>query len=212
MTTDVRQRRAERHRQQRLRNLLPRYGKLALLAAVAVAVVGAAATFYKPPEVERFAHDHATFATFIGGERVGFAHPDYDASKRGHGPPHMHTNDGREVWHIEGRFPGGTPDMTLEALFGYHSVVFQEGYMKLDRAAGHNGTEWRDEGNATWQVYVSKMAGDARGPFEPAPEGARYVPQDMDQVLITYGELTPAELARQQAAVPAPPGEGRPAG
>lgn len=208
MTSDVRQRRAERAKRERFHHLLPRYGKYALIGIIAVAVVAAAATFYKPPAVEAFAHDHATFGVFIGGQDVGFSHPDYDASKRGHGPPHMHSSDGRAVWHIEGRFPGGKPDLTLEDLFVYHSVKFRGGSMQLDTMAGHNGTEWRDQGNATWQVFVSRMAGDQRAPFEGV-EGdiSQYVPQNMEKVLITYGEPTPADLARQQSLVPAPPGD-----
>lgn len=206
MAGDVRRRRAERVRQQRLKHLLPVYGKYILIAVVLVAAIGAAATFYKPGPGKRFAHDHASFAVFLGGEQVRFVSPDYDASTLGMGPPHMHVGDGKEVWHIEGSFPDGTPDLTLEDMFVYNGVKFRQGYMKLDAKGGHNGTEWRDQGNATWQVYVSKMVGDRRGPFEPVADYAQYMPQDLDQVLLTYGELTPEELARQQRAVPPPPG------
>lgn len=209
MGSDVRQRRAERVKRQRLQLWAPRYGRYVVIALVVVVAAAAAATFLQPSTGDRFAHDHATFAMFVGGERVGFAHPDYDASRRGHGPPHMHVGDGKEVWHLEGTFPGGKPDLTLERTFSYMAVAFRDGYAKLDTLGGHNGTEWRDQGSATWQVFVSRLVGDDRTPFERiAASASQYKPQNMDRLLVTYGDLPPEELARQQAAVPAPPGEG----
>lgn len=204
--SDVRERRAARVRHQRWKDFLPHYGKYILVAVVLVAALGAAATWYQPPVGKRFAHDHASFAVFIEGERVIFVHPDYDAGKRGMGPPHMHVGDGREVWHIEGSFPGGKPDMTLPDLFIYHGVKVREGSLQLDTAAGHNGTTWNDQGNKTWQLYVSRHDGDRRAPFV-VEAFTTYRPQNLDKLLITYGDLTSDELTRQQATVPTPPGE-----
>lgn len=215
MAEDVRARRAQRVKEQRAKSMMANYRWHLLGAVVLIAVVGTLVAFPglipAGPPAERFAHDHATFAVFINGERVNFAHPDYDASKRGMGPPHMHVSDGKEVWHIEGNFPDGKPDQTLEELFVYNTVTFRDGYMKLDTLAGHNGSEWRDQGNATWQVFFSKFGVDARLPFERVEgDPSAYVPQNLDQLLITYGDPTPEELARQQAAVAAPPGEPQP--
>lgn len=207
MVSDVRRRRAERARHGRWRHLLPQYGKYALIGVVLVAAIGAAATIYQPPAAKKFIHDHATFAVFIGGEQERFVHRDYDMGVRGMNTPHMHVGDGMEVWHIEGSFEGGVSDVTVEdSLQVANGVIFRQGYMKLDTMGGHNGSEWRDQGNATWKVYVSKMVGDERGPFELAPEGPQYIPRNLDEVLITYGDLSEEELARQQAAVPRPPG------
>lgn len=207
MGSDARRRRAERVRRRRLKTALPKYGKYVLILVVLVATIAAAATFVKLPPGKRFIHDHASFALFIGGEKVSFVHPDYDAGQRGMGPPHMHIGDGREIWHIEGSFVGGRSDLTLADSSLYNGVTFRQGSMKLDTLGGHNGTEWRDQGNATWEVYVSRMVGDQRAPFERI-EGdySQYAPQNLDMILVTYGDLTPEELARQQAAVPQPPG------
>lgn len=204
--SDVRERRAEHARKARRRGIPETAGRYAMIAGVVILIavgVGWAAT-HQPPG-KRFIHEHASWSIFIDDEHVSFVGSNYDVSTRGMGPPHMHVGDGREVWHIEGQFSNGTSDLTLEKMFTYTSVLFHQGYMKLD-SPGHNGTEWRDAGNATWKVYVSKMAADQRGPFDLIPgDYSQYVPQNQDKVLVTYGSLTPDALAREEAAVPAPP-------
>lgn len=219
---DIRARRAERVKQDKMKNFLPMYGKYILIAVILIAAIGAAATFYKPPPVKKFAHEHPAFSIFADGEQVTFNHQDYDASRISD-KVHFHIRgplQDASTWHVEAMFPGGIPDLSLSQIFGQYGVTFAKGRMKLDTKDGHTGQEYADAGNKTWHLYVSKMtAGEERQPFVEVtagsallPEGAArtngdysaYVPRDLDKMLLHYGPADAATIAAQQAQVPDP--------
>lgn len=211
MAQDVRRRRAERVRQERLKSWLPRYGKYILVAVVIVAAVGLAANFYTPPPAKKFIHEHPSFAMFIENEEVSFNHVDYDISKISD-KVHMHYRGdpaSMATWHVESSYPGGVSDTTLADIFAQYGLTFRQGYLKLDTHDNHNGSEWPDRAPKVWRVFVSKSVanetGNQRLPFEEVTgDYSKYVPRDLDKILVTYGDLTPATVAAQQQQVPDP--------
>lgn len=218
---DVRARRAERVKADRVKNFLPQYGKYIAAAVLIIAVAAAIATFYHPPLPNKFAHEHPAFAIFADGERYDFNDPAYDSSRIAD-KVHFHIRgplQDASTWHVEANFPGGIPNLPLKDIFGQYSVVFGKGRLKLDTLDGHRGEEWLDSGNKTWRVFVSKQAvGADRQPFAELtagsallPEGAArdggdyslYVARDLDKILITYG-ADDATAAQQQTQVTDP--------
>jgi hypothetical protein len=212
MAEDVRRRRAERVKQQRLKTALPKYGRYALIAVVVILAVGAAMVLYKPASPLKFGHEHPSFSLFIGGQEVSFNSVDYDiANIKNH--VHMHTAAGDPVrahtWHLESNFPNGIPDLTLQHIFAQYGVTFSQGYLKLDTHDEHNGSEFRDTGSTVWHVFLSKnianSTGNQRQAFEPVPgDYSQAIPRDGDKFLITYGDLTPEEITREEGLVPDP--------
>ena len=211
MAEDVRRRRAERVRQDRVKNAVSQYGKYVLIALVAIAAIGLAAAVYKPPPVEKFAHEHPAYALYIEGEHVTFNHPDYDA-RAINDKVHIHYRGDEAsaaTWHVEANFPNGIPDLTLQQIFAQYGLTFRHGYLKLDTKDGHNGTEWPDRGDHRWRVFVSKVVvgenGNERQPFTEVPgDYSQYVPRDFEKILITYGNLTAEQIQMQQQAIPEP--------
>lgn len=221
----VRARRAERVKQDKWKNFLPAYGKYILIAVVLVAAIGAAATFYKPPQPNKFAHEHPAFTIFADGQQIDFNHQDYDASKISD-KVHFHIRgplQDASTWHVEASFPGGIPNLGLDDIFGQYGVTFRKGSMQLDTKDGHTGQTFADAGNKTWHVYVSKATNTASGiqrePFVELtpgstllPEGSardtgdysQYAARDLDKILLHYGPGDPATIAQQQAQVPDP--------
>jgi hypothetical protein len=212
MADDIRAKRAERVRQQRARRALPQY-KWYIVGAIVLVAIVAAALLYKGPPIERFAHEHASYMIYVQGEPVSFAHPAYDISSVSE-RVHMHINEqgGGAIWHLEARFPNGIPDLSMRRIFSYYGLDFGVGHLRLDTADNHNGSEFRDQGNQTWQVLVSKLLPDAknatvRDSFRPLTgDYTAYTPRDGDKILITYGDPTPDELLRQEASIPPVPG------
>jgi hypothetical protein len=215
MAEDVRRRRAERVKQQRAKTLVPKYKWHILAAIIVVAGVGIAFSGVLPagPAAKKFGHEHPTFLLMIGGQEVSFNDPAYDLNRGvGGGRVHMHYSGPGDptkmnTWHVEAFFPGGIPDVTMKAIFEQYQVTFSQGYVKLDKLDSHNGTEWRDTGNQTWHVFVSRTVDHApqgnRTAWEQVPgDYSQFVPRDGDHILITYGDLSPTEIARQEALVP----------
>lgn len=214
MAEDVRRRRAEKVRQERMKTMLPRYKWYLIIGGILIVVLVAAAAFPglipqgAPPK--QFVHKHASFSMFVNNEEVSFANPEYDHGKLG-ATAHFHFNEagGGHVFHIEGSFPAGNPDLTLDKIWEPFGVIVKRGEVKLDTHDGHNGSTWRDTGNLTWKVYVSKYT-TTRGPFVEVQDYMAYAPQEFDLFLMTYGNPTPEQLAAQQASIPEPPGTGTP--
>jgi hypothetical protein len=212
MAEDVRRRRAERVKQDKLKNFIPLYGRYIAIAVVLIVAGAAVAMFYHPPAAKSFVHKHAAFAIYVNGQEFSFADPAYDHQQIG-GTAHFHFNEagGGHIFHIEGSFPGGNPDIPLPLLFEPYNVMISQGYLKEDtRIPSHNGSEWRDAGNSTWKLYVSKLGASAREDFVQVQDYLSYKPQEHDKFLFTYGNPSPADLAAQERSIPDPPGEGQP--
>lgn len=215
---DVRQRRAERVKQQKGKNFVADNWKgLAiggiLLLVVAVAVANPGGILPQGAKPLKFAHEHPTYFVFIENERVEWNHGDYDISKISD-KVHLHI-DGRPAraatWHVESRFPDGIPDLSLEKVFAQYGVHVRQGTLKLDTHDGHNGTEWKDTGAKKWRMFVSKMivnsttgANERQAFVEQTGDYSQYAPRDLDQILLTYGDLTPEMIAAQQAQATEP--------
>lgn len=149
-----------------------------------------------------FAHEHVAFALFLGGERVLFNHSDYDLSSVRQVRAHLHVTekDGGGIVHVEDRFPGGVPDVTLAEFFALHGVRLANGSLTLDTRDGHNGTTWNDTAAARWRVLVQAAPNATWNASSPA-----LVLRDGQRILVAYGTLSPEEIEREEAAVPTPP-------
>lgn len=161
---------------------------------------------------EKFAHEHATFALFIRGQRVSFDHGAYDIRNIS-GKVHLHTLDatgalvpgGGSKWHLEGLFNHGQANLTLAQIFAQYGVTFRPSFLALDRLDGHDGSSWPDAGADVWRVFHRNATASPGGPFALAGgDYTAFVPRDGFQVLLTYGHDDDAELARQTAAIPSP--------
>jgi hypothetical protein len=211
MPDDIRARRAERARREKRKGMpkqMARYAVYAVIGLAIVAAVGWAAT-HQPP-AKKFAHEHAAFSMFVNGQQVDFGSPQYDCrAAQICDAVHMHTaseTPESHVLHIEGLYLGGNPDWTLQKTFEQYGFRFAKGDITMDTRAGHDGKEYRDQGNATWRFLVSKVAGEQRQPFQNVtdlvPDYTQYVPREQDKVLMTYGDLTPQQIQQQEQSIP----------
>jgi hypothetical protein len=155
----------------------------------------------------KFAHEHAAFALFLAGERVAFNDTAYDLSRVGQVRAHLHVTerDGGSIVHVEGAFPGGVPNVTLQEFLAIHGVRFAPPSLTLDAQDHHNGTTWNDTAAVAWQVWLQP---GRNASWEPAAPGLLL--RDGQRVLLTYAPLGSAEIAAQQGAVPEPPRLARP--
>jgi hypothetical protein len=211
MADDIRARRAERARQEKLKGMPKQMARYAVVVAViALVVVGIAYAATHQPPAKRLVHEHAAFQWYIEGQPISFRSGDYDCNLA-HlcDLVHMHFNpanpetDETDVLHIEGYYPGGTPDWNLAKIFGQYGMTIQPTNIQLDTKGGHNGTDWRNTGNLTWAAYVSAATLDRRGAFEPVPgDWTQHVPRDREKLLLTYGPHDPAELQREEQSIP----------
>lgn len=220
MAEDQRSRRAERVKQQRMKMVLPRY-KWPIIGVACIVGLTLAAALAPPnllpagPCAKRITHQHAAFSMFVEDQQVSFRDPAYYYETTNfRDSVHLHqdsptaevaTGDATDILHIEGSFPCGNPTWTLAQVLGQYGVTIEQGHLKLDTRDHHNGTDWRDNGNHTLQVYVSKgnATTGVRGAFEKfAGDLSAYIPVSRDKILITFGAPTPEELLRQQGTLP----------
>jgi hypothetical protein len=213
MADDIRARRAERARQEKMKGMPKQMARYAVYG-VAVVVIAAGVWYAAShqPLPKKFVHEHAEFMWLVDGQQVSFRAPDYDFQSGFNDVVHMHTRGGSEgdtsdVLHIEGSYVGGNPDWGLKKIFEQYGMKVSPGDITFDTKDAHNGSRWVDSGNATWHFLVSKVTGTTRGPFVNitslvGPDYTSYVPRDQDKVLMSYGAYTLADLQRQGSTIP----------
>ncbi|MCA1813996.1 MAG: hypothetical protein LC624_08600 [Halobacteriales archaeon] len=188
---------------------LARYAPVIVVAALVIIGVYWAATHQPPPK--KFVHEHAAFAWYADGQELSFRSLDYDFASGFQDVVHMHAQgaegDASDVLHIEGSYVGGNPDWTVKRIFEQYGMKITPGDITFDSKDGHHGQRFADQGNATWHFLVSKVTGTTRGPFVnistlAGADYTSYVPREQDKILMTYGDLTQAQLAQQEASIP----------
>ena len=180
-----------------------------ILLAVAV-VVGAYMLFNSTPVAPPAYHVHADFAVYVNGEKLDFAQQRY-MSEKAPGKTlakyvHLHGEDGN-VLHFH------APRVTLGDFFESIGMELDENCFTDDR----NATYCKDgftAGNVpgdycylndqnqricnqnqeikTLKFYVNGQLHEKFG---------NYVPKDLDRILITYGNETPAQLHAQLQSI-----------
>ncbi|MBP7057470.1 hypothetical protein KBB08_03185 [Candidatus Gracilibacteria bacterium] len=131
-------------------------------------------------------HIHADFAVYIDGKQFDFVQEKYmtstDVCHVATGEEHLHLHDmngtvahSHEAGHTWGDF------------FGDLNFKLATGELTTD-----DGTAYRNVGNKQWYYLVNGQS---------VPSLADYELKDLDRVLLSYGELSPALLATQMESV-----------
>lgn len=139
-------------------------------------------------------HEHATFRVFDEGKMLRFQSPRFDMSAGMPMRSHFHQPDDATI-HLEGGCS------TVASLFGVLGMKLRPGYLELDDVL-HGGKVLQDQDNRTLQFWLMP----AKGEWTLDPDLPQHQPRAREMFLVTYGNPTPAELAREQAAIPNPPG------
>ena len=166
------------------------------LAAVGVAAIivlsggvwGASKLASLGPEKCNF-HEHASFRVFDEGQQLSFQHPRFDMRNMAM-KAHMHQPNDYQV-HLE----GGCAN--VKTFFSLMGMSLKPGYLKLDTEL-HVGKVLRDEGNLTLRFFLMTPDGN----WTEKPDLPNHQLRDQQRALITYGNLTFEEIARQRGLVP----------
>lgn len=127
------------------------------------------------PEIVRIYHVHADFLVFVNGNQVNFNRPEFDYVDR---RIHLHIPNymGDHVIHIESQH------VTMGDFF--YSLG-----MKLNVTCFVvNDNEHCNNNNQKLKMYINGI---------PNSEFDKYKPQDLDRILITYGDETESEISEQ---------------
>ncbi|HVL86976.1 MAG TPA: hypothetical protein VM681_03060 [Candidatus Thermoplasmatota archaeon] len=209
---DVRARRAERLRKQKLKEAPKKALKIAAIV-VALAAVGAVAWWAatNAPSGPRFAHEHPALAIFVDGERINLRDPVYDYGRTQDLRSHMHVTepDGGSTWHIEGNFRGGIPDITMASALERLGILLRSGHLRMNPDAAHGPIEVRDGGNATLRLFYARILPDRTygdpPNWAPVEDYVNFVPRHGYRILVTFGNQTGEELAAMLTAAMNPP-------
>lgn len=208
---DVRARRAERVREQKMKQMPKEMARRAAFIGVAILVVGALgyavwwSSFGKPDNV----HWHAAWEMYAWDEEsqsyrhFDFNNPAYDlqsgtafASSSSY---HLHT-DGRagddDIVHLEFK----PPPFPVWRFFEGMTVEISKSSVKLDDL--HGGERYRENDTHEWRLFVQKLEGE----WHEEPKFEDYNMKDGDRVLVTFGNPEDmdgpgGELERQLASV-----------
>lgn len=190
----VRERRAQHHAEQERRT---RPGRLLRKAIVPLAVLlvgsGVAYGFYytstHAPECP--GHWHATYQVFDNGTALDFQHPRFDMRSMS---MRTHIHQPKDyLMHLE----GGCANVS--EFFQDMGMRLRQTSFRLDEQL-HEGMTLANEGNMTLHFYVAP----SNGTWQEVPDLPSYQPRDGDRILISYGNPSTDEIARQQATVPMP--------
>lgn len=121
-------------------------------------------------------HTHQGISVMIFGELMDFSHPDFQVQDR---RVHFEGGEGHTVHRHATGVPMGYFLETLGFRFDNDCISFE----------GNNFcTDDDDDNNDSWKFFVNR---------EPVDNIQEYVGDEDDRILITYGNLIPAELSAQ---------------
>ncbi len=136
-------------------------------------------------------HWHATYQVFDEGEQLSFQHPRFDMRSMS---MRTHIHQPKDyLMHLE----AGCADVS--EFFDDMGMDLRQTSFELDEEL-HEGQKLQNEGNLTLRFFMAP----SNGTWQEMPGLPSYQPRDGDRFLITYGNLLPEEIARQQQAVPQP--------
>lgn len=207
----MRARRAERVRDQKMRDMPKVVAKnVAIGLAVVVAVGGVGALVWWSTEgQEDHVHWHAAWELYVRDEEEGayrhidYRNPTYDLSSGSeHATPpsyHLHVAGASgtdDVVHLESR----PPPFILDRFFGALGMDMDRTSVKMDSL--HGGTRYSENATHEWRLFVQPFDGD----WEESGRFGSYRMDDGDRLLITFGDPADmdgrgGELERQLASV-----------
>lgn len=170
----------------------PRYAAYGLAAVLLVA--GAAYGISRLPKGPVTVHWHADWKVYVNDTNVRFTDRSFDMSIA-QSRIHFHLPDDTKL-HLEG------PDDRLRLIDLFHSPLqgdISDTRIVLPAGSTHAGT-FENSPNGTFHAYVKPLKGNWT---ELTSNVAQHSMTDGERVLLTYGNLTSADLARQQESVPA---------
>lgn len=171
-----------------------KYAKVGGIALAAIVILaGAAYGVSLLPKKPTTVHWHANWKVYVNDENVRFTARSFDMSVA-KSRIHLHLPDDVKL-HLEG------PDNRLTLLDLFHSPLqgeLSDGKMILPQGSSAPGTY---ESNATHQlhVYVKPLNGTWT---ELTHDIASHSMTDGEKVLVTYGNLTSAQIAQEQDSIP----------
>lgn len=190
----VRERRAQHLAQAQRRGRPGRLARKAILpVAILVLTSGVAFGFYwtatHAPDCP--GHWHATYKVYDNGTELSFQHSRFDMRSMS---MRTHIHQPKDyLMHLEGGCA------SVSEFFDAMGMDFRRSSFELDKEL-HDGMTLANEGNLTLQFYVQ----NGNSTWQERPDLPSYQPHDGDRILISYGNPTPDEIARQQASVPQP--------
>lgn len=187
------ERRADVLRRERRREALGKLKWIGVAAVVVAAIAGGVYALSLVPEKPQDVHWHPTWEVFVNDQNVRWAGPRFDMSNMG-AEIHLHQpND--DVIHAEGRSDRVLLDRLLVRLGGQLTAD----KLVIPAPASGAGTY---EANATHPLRVFAQPPDEE--WREIEDFTGLQLQDRWKILITYGDLTPDQIARQQASVKDP--------
>ncbi len=155
----------------------------ALLAAIAAYYILSALS----PPVSEY-HAHANFAVYLNGTQFNFSQEKFMSSGQAPSNPYFHLHD----------MDGGVlhqhfPNLTLGYFFKTIKMEFASACFKTDSNAS-----FCNDGGSRLRMYVQR----ANGTMMPNPQFENYVFEDLDRILIIYGNDSQALADTVFAKVP----------
>ncbi|MDO8634283.1 MAG: hypothetical protein Q7K34_03240 [archaeon] len=155
--------------------------KKELIVIVAAGILIFAGIFFlaqKPVEHEGEFHEHADFKVILDGKEIDFALPKYMTTEEQilSSFVHLHDGDGK-VLHTHAK------GVTLGVFFESLGMKFSKECFVLDR-----GEQFCNGNGKTLKLFVN---GKLNQEFE------NYEPQDLDRILVTFGDETEDEIEQQ---------------
>lgn len=129
-------------------------------------------------------HIHADFAVFLEGEQITPLGPAYFVRNA-----FVHVEEGAGAGSVIHMHATNVP---LGFFFRSLGMSFNNECFTLD-----NGKEFCNSGNNTLKMFVKHAGGE----WEQNKQYHTYVFQDLDKILITYGNETEEQVSQQQAQV-----------
>lgn len=166
--------------------------KLVIGGIIVLLAVGAVSAYGVLKEEERLIHDHANVVVYVNGEKVAFNAPAFDMQSTQYMRAHLHLPNDMKV-HLEGK-----PHVTLNHIVerAFLSLLHHDG-LELSDAASISG-KFKNNETHTLKVFAKHQDGE----WFPVEGFEKYEPQDLDRVLVTYGNESEEEIRRQQERIP----------
>lgn len=168
--------------------------RIAIAAAAIVLLVGVGYGFTLLPDPPKNVHWHPMYEVYVEGENVAFTSRAFDMSAT-RASMHLHNPDDNTV-HAEGR----TTSLTIGQFFLEMGGRVTDDTLTVPAAASVPGT------------FTSNETSRLRLFHQPAGEGwsevgsgfAKHKFEDGERVLLTFGNLTDAQILAQQESVAQP--------
>lgn len=152
------------------------------MAITAILVLAALIILFFQPRTETGYHTHVDFAVYLDGEKYDFVQEKFMSMEGNEKNPytHLHDMDGNVIhFHAEG--------VSLNDFFQSIGMRLTQNCFRTETGQNYCNTTEK-----TLKMFVNGNQNNAFG---------TYIPNDLDRILISYGDETPNELQEQLDSV-----------